>query len=139
MDELRVPTLADFVRARRLRPTEAHPSSSSRQQLGTQPDFHRLWNTGRVYIGRRDPTIRLQNRKTGKLFEIRVQRFRTTVPESTRQLFVGLIEDTAAASWFRVLDRDVDVGRTLLSVATFVGHCEPGWFTPLLGWVVSCG
>lgn len=66
------------------------------RELGTQPDFHRLWNTGRVYIGRRDPTIRLRNRKTGKPFEIHVQRFRTTVPEPTRQLFVGLIEDNGA-------------------------------------------
>ncbi|WP_433681304.1 helix-turn-helix domain-containing protein [Nocardia sp. CA-119907] len=67
------------------------------RELGTQPDFHRLWNTGRVYIGRRDPTIRLRNRKTGKPFEIHVQRFRTTVPEPIRQLFVGLIEDHTAA------------------------------------------
>ncbi|WP_433728495.1 helix-turn-helix domain-containing protein [Nocardia sp. CA-129566] len=67
------------------------------RELGTQPDFHRLWNTGRVYIGRRDPTIQLRNRKTGKPFEIHVQRFRTTLPEPIRQLFVGLIEDHTAA------------------------------------------
>ncbi|MET8872431.1 helix-turn-helix transcriptional regulator [Nocardia sp. NPDC004604] len=66
-------------------------------ELGTQPDFHRLWNAGRVYIGRRDPTIRLRNRKTGKPFEIHVQRFRTTPPEPIRQLFVGLIGDQTAA------------------------------------------
>ncbi|MFX0574008.1 helix-turn-helix transcriptional regulator [Nocardia nepalensis] len=66
------------------------------RELGTHPDFHRLWNTGRVYIGRRDPTIRLRNRKTGKPFEIHVQRFRTTPPESTRQLFVGLLADDEA-------------------------------------------
>ncbi|WP_433196310.1 helix-turn-helix transcriptional regulator [Nocardia sp. CA-107356] len=65
------------------------------RELGAQPDFHRLWNTGRVYIGRRDPTIRLRNRKTGKPFEIHVQRFRTTLPEATRQLFVGLVADDA--------------------------------------------
>ncbi|MFE9321314.1 helix-turn-helix transcriptional regulator [Nocardia sp. NPDC052278] len=66
------------------------------RELGAHPDFHRLWNTGRVYVGRRDPTIRLRNRKTGKPFEVHVQRFRTTLPEATRQLFVGLVEDLAA-------------------------------------------
>ncbi|WP_051181447.1 helix-turn-helix transcriptional regulator [Nocardia vinacea] len=85
------------LRAYAARATDRDDVQRLLRDLGGHPDFHRLWMAGRVYIGRRDPTIRLRNRKTGKPFEIHVQRFRTTLPEPMRQLFVGLVDDRAAA------------------------------------------
>ncbi|MFD5177975.1 helix-turn-helix transcriptional regulator [Nocardia sp. NPDC058379] len=61
-------------------------------ELGGQPDFQRLWRAGRVYLDRRDPTVRLRNRKTGQPFGIRVQQFSTPLPEPNRLLLVGLVD-----------------------------------------------
>ncbi|GAB0106957.1 helix-turn-helix transcriptional regulator [Nocardia sp. JMUB6875] len=61
------------------------------RELGEQADFRRLWTEGHVRIGRRDPGFTLRNPGTGKVFDVRVQRYRGTAPGPAHQLFVGLV------------------------------------------------
>lgn len=62
------------------------------RDLGSQADFRRLWTTGHVHIGRRDSTFTLRNPRTATVFDVRVQRYRSTAPGPAHQLFIGLVE-----------------------------------------------
>ncbi|WP_067686066.1 helix-turn-helix domain-containing protein [Nocardia jejuensis] len=64
--------------------------------LGEHADFRRLWEDTHVHIGRPDSTFRLRNPETATIFEVTVQRYRSTAPEASHQLFIGLLGRGAA-------------------------------------------
>lgn len=61
------------------------------RELGEQADFRRLWGDGHVHIGRATPTFTLRNPRTAAVFEVAVQRYRSTAPGPAHQLFIGLL------------------------------------------------
>ncbi|MRH89162.1 helix-turn-helix domain-containing protein [Nocardia sp. SYP-A9097] len=64
--------------------------------LGEHADFRRLWEDAHVRIGRPEFRIRLRNPKTASVFDVIVQRYRSTTPQFTHQLFIGLLGAGAA-------------------------------------------
>ncbi|WP_297628525.1 MmyB family transcriptional regulator [Nocardia sp.] len=61
------------------------------RDLGEYADFRRLWETAHVSIGRPDSAFQLRNPKTATVFDVVVQRYRSTTPDSAHQLFIGLV------------------------------------------------
>ncbi|MGX1807246.1 MmyB family transcriptional regulator [Nocardia sp. NPDC055321] len=64
------------------------------RELGEHADFRRLWEDAHVGIGRPDSTVRLRNPKTATVFDVVVQRYRSTAPDTAHQLFIGLVGAT---------------------------------------------
>ncbi|QLY30488.1 helix-turn-helix transcriptional regulator [Nocardia huaxiensis] len=62
------------------------------RELSEHPDFRRMWTAGHVCIGRSDPAFLLRNPRTATIFEVRVQRYRSTAPGPAHQLFIGLTD-----------------------------------------------
>lgn len=61
------------------------------RDLGEHADFRRMWEDAHVRIGRPDSTFKLRNPKTATIFDVVVQRYRSTAPEAGHQLFIGLV------------------------------------------------
>ncbi|MBL1078296.1 helix-turn-helix domain-containing protein [Nocardia sp. 2] len=60
------------------------------RDLSEHSDFRRMWTEGHVRIGRSDPAFLLRNPRTATIFAVRVQRYRSTAPGPSHQLFIGL-------------------------------------------------
>lgn len=66
-------------------------------ELAEQPDFHRLWASGRIVVHRSDPLARLRNPRTGDVHTVLLQQFRSVGSEPTPRVLVGLLTDIVAA------------------------------------------
>ncbi|MFF2552262.1 helix-turn-helix transcriptional regulator [Nocardia sp. NPDC058058] len=60
-------------------------------ELGEHADFRRLWEDAHVRIGRPESQFRLRNPDTATVFDVIVQRYRSTTPQFAHQLFIGLV------------------------------------------------
>lgn len=67
------------------------------EELNEQPDFHRLWTTGRVVADRPDPAIRLRNPRTGAVHTTLLQQFHIMGRSGRARMLVGVLTDVTAA------------------------------------------
>ncbi|MFI7190296.1 helix-turn-helix transcriptional regulator [Nocardia nova] len=67
------------------------------EELIEQPDFRRLWSSGRITVRRSDPTVRLRNPCTGAVHSVILQQLRSVDSDPAPRILVGLLTDVAAA------------------------------------------
>ncbi|WP_227982629.1 helix-turn-helix transcriptional regulator [Nocardia spumae] len=66
-------------------------------ELAEHPDFRRLWSSGRVVTHRTDPVVRLRNPRSGAVYAVLTQQFRTAGNGRPARMVVGLLTDRAGA------------------------------------------